>query len=338
MKLQQEVTAIRVLVSLDKNGDDISQLESTLKLNTTKRYLSDVKEDNSISNPSLRCRELDCVRAYYYIGVLRYLLDQQNSESTLIPSKSLPKIIHNKTEDNNSFNQVNLLDVENSEWISNQGNVELNNNNNTDTDNDDSISNEIRKLNSNNYCKKRSMVREDYKLDFHKIRYLSKCILWDIQGKRFSLTERLGYIHKSISQLLLEQKPQNELNKSEPVGSEISNANHSVKYVHSSNGEKVKNADEGLVPPQQDAVRLQAPDLIPTGHETSPSPSKPPPNEETTISSPHLLKNCFPKESSFSSTTSAPSLHCTSPCQEEDTYCSATKPRKFFGKTNPTSQ
>lgn len=344
LKLQQEVTAIRVLVNLDKNDDDVSKLDSTLKLNTTKRYLSDLKEDNNISNPGLRCRELDCVRAYYYIGVLRYLLDRQNSESTLIPSQSLPKIINNKTprtEDDNSFNQTNLLDVENSEWISNQANLELNNNNNnTDANNDDdSLLSEIANQNSDNYCKIQLMVRVDYRLDFHKIRFLSKCILWDIQGKRFALTEKLGYIHKAISRLLLDQKPQNELAKSTPVDLEVSNSNHSVKYVNSSSGEKMKMIEEGSVSLQQDAVRLQAPDLIPTGHESSPSPSNPSPNEETTISSPQLVKELLSKQSSFPSSNVSsllPSSHCSSPCcQDEESYRSATKPRKILWKDDP---
>ncbi|CAE1267507.1 GEMIN5 [Acanthosepion pharaonis] len=147
------------------------------------------------------------------------------------------------------------------------------------------------------------------------------------------------YFLKLQQEVTAIRKPQNELAKTTPVDLEVSNSNHSVKYVNSSSGEKVNMIEEGSVSLQQDAVRLQAPDLIPTGHESSPSPSNPSPNEETTISSPQLVKELLSKQSSFPSSNVSsllPSSHCSSPCcQDEESYRSATKPRKILWKDDP---
>ena len=38
-----------------------------------RRYLSELKDEPSVSTGGLRCKQLDCVRAYYYLSVLHYL-------------------------------------------------------------------------------------------------------------------------------------------------------------------------------------------------------------------------------------------------------------------------
>ncbi|XP_005111524.2 uncharacterized protein LOC101862229 [Aplysia californica] len=76
LKLQQEFNASRVLIAMENNGNvDQAGVEGH---NTIKKYLTDVKEDGHISTASPRCRELDCVRAYFYLVVLDYLREDLN--------------------------------------------------------------------------------------------------------------------------------------------------------------------------------------------------------------------------------------------------------------------
>lgn len=71
LKLQQEFNAARVLITMESHGDmDKAGGESH---NSIKKFLTEIKDDSAISMSSLRCRELDCLRAYYYLVVLDYI-------------------------------------------------------------------------------------------------------------------------------------------------------------------------------------------------------------------------------------------------------------------------
>ena len=72
LKLQQEITAMRVVISMESRSD----FDGASKVHTIKRYLSELKEEDSVSCGGIRCRELDCLRAYYYLAILDYLRDK----------------------------------------------------------------------------------------------------------------------------------------------------------------------------------------------------------------------------------------------------------------------
>lgn len=70
LKLQQEFNASRVLITMECMGNvDNAGGEGH---STIKKYLSEIKDDGSISSSGSRCRELDHLRAYYYLAVLEY--------------------------------------------------------------------------------------------------------------------------------------------------------------------------------------------------------------------------------------------------------------------------
>ncbi|KAK6976015.1 Gem-associated protein 5 [Biomphalaria glabrata] len=71
LKLQQEFNASRVLITMESHGDvDKAGGEGH---NSIKKFVTDIKEDSAITMSSPRCRELDCLRAFYYLAVLDYL-------------------------------------------------------------------------------------------------------------------------------------------------------------------------------------------------------------------------------------------------------------------------
>ncbi|KAH9499455.1 Gem-associated protein 5 [Bulinus truncatus] len=73
LKLQQEFNASRVLITMECHGNvDKAGGEGH---NSIKKFLTDIKDDSAITMSSLRCRELDCLRAFYYLAVLDYLHD-----------------------------------------------------------------------------------------------------------------------------------------------------------------------------------------------------------------------------------------------------------------------
>ena len=51
--------------------------------NSIKRFLTDIKGEEAISTSSNRCRELDCLRAYYYLAVLEFLHEAQRAEEVV---------------------------------------------------------------------------------------------------------------------------------------------------------------------------------------------------------------------------------------------------------------
>ena len=69
LKLQQEVTAMRVMISMDTH----SHVDGASKVHTIKRYLSEHKDESIINTSSMRCREIDCLRAYYYVAIINFL-------------------------------------------------------------------------------------------------------------------------------------------------------------------------------------------------------------------------------------------------------------------------
>ena len=74
LKLQQEITAVRVVISMERK----SNYEGAAKVHTIKRYLTEIKDEETVSCGGLRCRELDCLRAYYYLAILNSLNHQQS--------------------------------------------------------------------------------------------------------------------------------------------------------------------------------------------------------------------------------------------------------------------
>lgn len=71
LKLQQEFHASRVLIIMDRHGD--LDKAGGDQQSSIRKYLTEIKDDSAISMTSVRCRELDSLRAYYYLAVLDYL-------------------------------------------------------------------------------------------------------------------------------------------------------------------------------------------------------------------------------------------------------------------------
>ncbi|KAL3879661.1 hypothetical protein ACJMK2_031948, partial [Sinanodonta woodiana] len=311
LKLQQEVTAVRVIISLDSH----STMDRASKVHTIKRYLSDLKDDTIVTCSSLRCRELDCLRAYYFLAVLTFLRenlspreitdyslaeadqgqaiaqsDQTEADRTsnnvrrqsgdetetseeqsgcnngdrgensvlCVKSENVKtNVIGTQSEAGESSateSQESLVDTahnkieENSPLVIPSDETEEQKTTTTIPINDnltDNTNNDVLKLSASTTDKERQFpplpnhndlvhsatnpkhssiihshpptsrsysegsVTKYYSLNILKLCQLSQGLLWDIQAKRFALTETLGYIHKAISQLLLAKKPNN---------------------------------------------------------------------------------------------------------------------------------
>ncbi|OWF45310.1 gem-associated protein 5-like [Mizuhopecten yessoensis] len=324
LKLQQEVTAMRVVISMDNH----SNVDGASKVHTIKRYMSEIREDDTVSNSTLRCRELDCLRAYYYLVILNFLReklsttkkpdetaniaesppvneasivtraggqsspnsstgdsanDQLKTEDQIDPGTlgagdeicdrvGNPKANENRdnsadmkdmskcvtdSQAQNSINQMPSLPLPkpggncDKTAQSDSGNaapaqiIEKPQSTLTPQGGEDSDSTVLEETESaqgqgciNKGAKESSVdgrksdvdkkcldVAKDknsdlafffdafqndtpvYHLTLPLLSHLARGLLWDMQGKRFALTETLGYIHKAISQLLLAQKP-----------------------------------------------------------------------------------------------------------------------------------
>ncbi|XP_060078827.1 uncharacterized protein LOC132558299 [Ylistrum balloti] len=315
LKLQQEVTAMRVVISMDNH----SSVDGASKVHTIKRYLSEIRDDDAVSNANLRCRELDCLRAYYYLVILSFLrgkLSKTKSSDDISviaePAKEHSSVTHSG-EENSPQDSIGTSAIEQVETENRSGTVTLgagdgncdrigNPSENASGDNSadvkDKLMTDRQAQSSNNLMpslplpqrrencdktesekiapnenneksqttstlqgfegsdctvqgteialgqecnksvkessvdgkksdvdKKCSDIVKDknpdlsfsfdtcpedsptYHLTLPLLSHLARGLLWDIQGKRFALTETLGYIHKAISQLLLAQKP-----------------------------------------------------------------------------------------------------------------------------------
>ncbi|CAG5115561.1 unnamed protein product, partial [Candidula unifasciata] len=116
LKLQQEFNASRVLITMESHGD-ISKAGGESH-NTIKKFLTDIKDDREISMSSSRCRDLDCLRAYYYLAILDFLTDKflvsqhDNDSHDGMPSGNFPVDNQNLAEIN--FNQNNEINKGNS--------------------------------------------------------------------------------------------------------------------------------------------------------------------------------------------------------------------------------
>lgn len=276
LKLQQEITAMRVVISMENNIDF-----DTSKMHTIKRYMSELKDEDSVSNGGLRCRELDCLRAYYFVAILSFLrknlekkedihIEKVESESTNIEIESESKNTTNiqdeksesvaQSETDISVEKQCTEDTENSENATNtqtksaeaedkkcetDANIDVKDVNldfskpdstsNQKEDNIENLSEAIQfcvkvsedkdsktvETTDQNLLGKASPEKgakpkpfkfmtfenQDYRLSVSKLSFAARGLLWDIQGKRYALTETLGYIYKGISQLLLDLKP-----------------------------------------------------------------------------------------------------------------------------------
>ena len=316
------------MISMDTH----SHVDGPSKVHTIKRYLSDLKEEGAVNTSSVRCRELDCLRAYYYMTILHFLKERCNAadaalqeterkEGNVVKVQSeageqgsrsaaensgtsvdgesnkldqnrsvqkLQSVIEKASEESSvvtvePVEQVQFdLDSKSEEPKSDSGGVEGSSDKvvsastgtpdghegdtnlqdegtnvdpfvggsekqsdvKSETDSKDQKNekpvlkseqrngkllpkpNSITKLEDlfgpllevpkldivrPKENKHSSMVSQmnmnHFSITITKLVHLSQGLLWDLQAKRYALTETLGYIHKAISQLLLSKKP-----------------------------------------------------------------------------------------------------------------------------------
>ncbi|WAQ97877.1 hypothetical protein MAR_022250 [Mya arenaria] len=318
LKLQQEVTAMRVMISMDTQ----THVDGASKVHTIKRYLSKHKDESVINNSSLRCRELDCLRAYYYVTILTFLREscysgdltasdfcQEQNPSGLQPiEKFKDKSCVNVTEGNEALletdGKVSQSKSENSitdsidscitaqsletnentmksseekanpvesasEKIDCDTKVEASNHANEKVDTENTASNEksptptsscgvkskesspsalpdkTSSLKKHSRCQNIPVLNVNhYSINVSRLSRLAQGVLWDLQAKRFALTETLGYIHKAISQLLLSKHSQSTTtgNESEMGASEAQPDNSDMQNPSSESNTNSKPA------------------------------------------------------------------------------------------------
>ncbi|BFZ14739.1 hypothetical protein BsWGS_17778 [Bradybaena similaris] len=116
LKLQQEFNASRVLITMESDGD-MSKTGGE-NHNTFKKFLTDIKDDGAISMSSSRCRDLDCLRAYYYLAVLDFLKDKllvaqhENESHDGMPNGNAD--VNHPNIAGMNVNQINLINKEHS--------------------------------------------------------------------------------------------------------------------------------------------------------------------------------------------------------------------------------
>ena len=294
---------MRVMISMDTH----SHVDGPSKVHTIKRYLSDLKEEGSVNTSSVRCRELDCLRAYYYMTILHFLKErcnagEVNQETTLretemkaekvptaqseageqesrsavdnsgtsvdggrvddnIKTKHSKSVIEKIDEESSAVTVETVekvkfdLDLNSREVKSDSVGVEHNTDGDTGVQDEGTnvdpffggpeqqseAKSETDQKNGKPLPKPDSITKlEDpfgpllevspkldivrpkenlhsgmvsqmnmnhFSITIMKLVHLSQGLLWDLQAKRYALTETLGYIHKAISQLLLSKKP-----------------------------------------------------------------------------------------------------------------------------------
>ncbi|XP_046573518.1 uncharacterized protein LOC124281630 isoform X1 [Haliotis rubra] len=286
LKLQQEATALRVLISMEAH----LEVEGSGKAPSLKRYLTEIKEDDSVSTSGLRCRELDCLRAYYYLAILHYLKNTIREDSLAQGQAAEASVDDDcKVQANVDLEQLTVKESDNplegegqsvsgqdkdqcvvpcqSQDLSNvksesepaipsddqgqcvvqgQGQSVSVGQGQTDIPSDSKeVSNEVGKAvassekdvsdlelasgtdaegaqggqsaldkdsipsesdDQSNVSKKCQTADTVQLLSITKLKQISRGLLWDIQAKKHSLTETLGYIHKAISKHLLADK------------------------------------------------------------------------------------------------------------------------------------
>ena len=304
------------MISMDTH----SHVDGPSKVHTIKRYLSDLKEEGSVNTSSVRCRELDCLRAYYYMTILHFLkerchagevtLQEEEKKVEKVPlaereagnlesrsvventgtsvdvgnntlqdkskTKQLQSVIEGVDEESSAVagetgDKVRFdLDLNSQEAKSDS--VESNSGGATGVQDEGTtvdpffggieqqieVKTEIEQKNGSGKPSpkldqktvkplpkpdsitkledpfgplievqpKLDIVRpketqhsgtvsqmnmNHFSITITKLVHLSQGLLWDLQAKRYALTETLGYIHKAISQLLLSKKPKPSL-------------------------------------------------------------------------------------------------------------------------------
>lgn len=245
---------MRVMISMDTH----SHVDGASKVHTIKRYLSEPKGESFINTSNVRCRELDCLRAYYYVAILNFLkescfleeanelengkISEESQEASAALSQaenSTKTAIYSSLDENaNADSKLQTEDIENA-------NVELDKDNEKDKKEVDVKTESSETEQTAESCQssdvreklldkvhgevevdsqtKEELVTESRKLSLKQPRsqtvpvlhvnhysitvgqlsQLAQGVLWDLQAKRYALTETLGYIHKAISQLLL---------------------------------------------------------------------------------------------------------------------------------------
>ncbi|KAK3100512.1 hypothetical protein FSP39_021082 [Pinctada imbricata] len=93
LKLQQEITAMRVVISMESRSD----YDGASKVHTIKRYLSEIKDEDSVSCGGIRCRELDCLRAYYYLAILEYLRNKLRNQDKEVSGAEVKDMLQEQT-------------------------------------------------------------------------------------------------------------------------------------------------------------------------------------------------------------------------------------------------
>ncbi|XP_053399556.1 gem-associated protein 5-like [Mercenaria mercenaria] len=274
LKLQQEVTAMRVMISMDTH----SHVDGASKVHTIKRYLSEHKDESFINTSSLRCRELDCLRAYYYVAILNFLKEscflgeatksgdpkvhvderERLDSGTVgnIPGDLTKYTVYSSLDENaNADSVLKTEDIENANveleddnkksgnGKAKSGDSELTDNtevlrvdlpkldntetsgkksdNKNDNENDNQMvvkskhEAKVEKVNNTKFSIKQTRSQlspvlnvNHYSITVGQLSQLAQGVLWDLQAKRYALTETLGYIHKAISQLLLSKNTQ----------------------------------------------------------------------------------------------------------------------------------
>ncbi|XP_048244264.1 gem-associated protein 5-like [Haliotis rufescens] len=285
LKLQQEATALRVLISMEAH----LEVEGSGKAPSLKRYLTDIKEDDSVSTSGLRCRELDCLRAYYYLAILHYLKNTiledsltqgQTAEASVdddfkvqanvdleqltlresdnpvegegqsASGQSGQSVVLSRSQDSSKVKSESEPAISSDDQgqciVQGEGQSVSVGQGQTDIPTDSKeISEDVSKANAG--CEKDVSVLEGASgtnvdgaqggqsaldkdsipseshdqrdvskkcqtadsvqlLSITKLKQISRGLLWDIQAKKHSLTETLGYIHKAISKHLLADK------------------------------------------------------------------------------------------------------------------------------------
>lgn len=81
LQLKKEFKALRVLLTMEQDGNlDRAGSEGN---DSIRRYLTEIKEGDSISTSCNWYRELDCLRAYYYLAVLDYLQEMESMDEMI---------------------------------------------------------------------------------------------------------------------------------------------------------------------------------------------------------------------------------------------------------------
>ena len=285
---------MRVMISMDTH----SLVDGASKAHTLKRYLTDLKDENTVNTSSLRCRELDCLRAFYYVAILMFLKEHSGEVTSSENVSEQPVLAGNEdtVKENHSNHESALDNQKKTEESANSSCVQVGDNHKAEsldfikeitgetvTDSDMDVIGESAiaqkdnepHLNKSGSCDKEeerqsspssikqsatspetvSKAMADHvhsspqtvPLNISHLVQLSQGILWDLQAKRFALTETLGYIHKAISQLLL-SKTAKPTESHENVTNESETQDGSATELRSSQEQSAAKSESSVGP------------------------------------------------------------------------------------------